>query len=272
MMQAPFTAGAANNSRCNLLEVDLLNGIMKQFLLLGGVTALLSGCVTTLAPHTPYLPVLQERGQAEARLATGAGGSELQVGYQATDKLVIHAGLLKSGRAKAANDFRSADLGLGYYYLSPNGYWRLGMHAGGAYGAGSSGDGSCFECAERISTSKFSVRYTYGYLQPTVLLVNAKTTWGFGFRVGHAYYQQLDERRTDTTTGLSQLYEAAGHRSTFVQPMFQFSYRANSWLRLSTKFGIQRYLGAPSLRNEMNPLVAQAGVHFVLNKRAALRR
>lgn len=121
---------------------------MKR-LLLTPVAGLLSGCIYTLAPHTPYLPVIRDRGQAEARVSTGLNGSELQLGYQVTDKLVLHAALLSYGRSAAGNKFRSGDLGLGYYYNSPNGFWRLGMHAGLAHGSGASGNNGCFESATR---------------------------------------------------------------------------------------------------------------------------
>lgn len=49
---------------------------------------------------------------------------------------------------------------MGYYYASPNGYWRLGGHAGAAYGSGASGSSACFECGGTPGT-EYEVRYTY---------------------------------------------------------------------------------------------------------------
>ena len=232
---------------------------------------MLAGCTATLAPHTPYLPVLCSRGEAEARVGTGAGGSEVQLGYQATNRLVLHTGLLSYGRRAAGTYFLSADVGAGYYYPSPNGRWRLGMHAGLAYGSGTSGGNGCFECGSS-SFSKFDVRYAYAYVQPTVLLLeDARSTWGLAVMVGQAYYPQLDELRTDPTTGQIVFSEHGGHASTFVQPVFQFSYQARRWLRLSTKVGSQGFVGPTERLNATGRLVAQAGLHFVLGPRAAWR-
>ena len=58
---------------------------MRQHLLSVCGAAVLSGCAVTLAPHVPYLPMIRDRGQAEARFSTGFGGSELQLGYQISD-------------------------------------------------------------------------------------------------------------------------------------------------------------------------------------------
>ena len=241
---------------------------MKQLLLLAGAAGLLAGCAPTLAPHTPYIPVIREKGQFEARVATGLGGSELQLGYNITNRLVLHTGLLSTGRPARAKGFRSADLGLGYYYLSPNGFWRLGLHTGLAYGGGTSGSPSCFECVPGSISSEYDVRYTYGYVQPTVILLGgARHTWGFALRVGQAYYQQLDEKLTDFASGQTRLVTHPGHTSTFVQPVLQSTYQLLPWLLLSSKFGVQRFLGPSSRLNDMSSLVAQGSLHFVLRKR-----
>ena len=86
---------------------------MKQIILLSCVASILSGCAVTLAPHIPYLPMIRDKGQAEARLSTGFSGSELQLGYQVTDKLVLHTALLTKGTAQKGHKLHSADLGLG---------------------------------------------------------------------------------------------------------------------------------------------------------------
>ena len=232
---------------------------------------LLAGCTVTLAPHTPYLPVLRSRGEAEAHVGTGIGGSEVQLGYQATDRLVLHTGLLSYGRRTAGTHFLSADAGAGYYYPSPNGRWRLGMHAGLAYGSGTSGGNGCFECGSS-SFSKFDVRYAYAYVQPTVLLLeDARCTWGLAVMVGHTYYSQLDELRTNPTTNQVVFSAHGGHTSTFVQPMFQFSYQARRWLTLSTKVGSQGFVGPPERLDATGRLVAQVALHFVVGPRAARR-
>ena len=243
---------------------------MQRFIIALG-TGLLAGCTVTLAPHTPYLPVLRGRGEAEARVGTGIGGSEVQLGYQATDRLVLHTGLLSYGRRAAGTYFRSADAGAGYYYPFPNGRWRLGLHAGLAYGSGTSGGNGCFECGNS-SFSKFDVRYAYAYVQPTVLLLeDARCTWGLAVMVGQTYYSRLDELRTNPATGQVLFSAHGGHTSTFVQPIFQFSYQARRWLTLSTKVGSQRFVGPPERLNATGQLVAQAGLHFVVGPRAARR-
>ena len=197
---------------------------MKKFALLVLATALLVGCAPTLAPHTPYLPMLRARGNTEVRVATGFGGSELQLGYQATSRLVLHASLLDYRRLRTGQGFRSGDLGLGYYYLLPNGFWRLGMHGGLAYGSGTSGSASCFECAASSRySSEYDLRYTYAYLQPTVLMLkDARRTWGFALRLGQTYYHRLSEVRTEDAAGQPQFFTYAGHTSTFVQPVRRY--------------------------------------------------
>ncbi len=241
---------------------------MKKFALLGLAAALLAGCAPTLAPHTPYLPMLRARGNTEVRVATGFGGSELQLGYQATSRLVLHTSLLDYRRLRTGRGFRSVDLGLGYYYLSPNGFWRLGMHGGLAYGSGTSGSASCFECvASNRYSSEYDLRYTYAYLQPTVLMLkDARQTWGFALRVGQTYYHRLSEVRTEGATGQSQFFAYAGHTSTFVQPMLQCIYQVRPWLGLSGRFGVQGCLGPRNVLNNMAPFVVQVGVHLLVGK------
>ena len=243
---------------------------MRLQILLAFGTGLLVGCAPTLAPHTPYLPVLRDQGRAEARLSTGIGGSQLQLGYQLTNQLVLHTELLSAGRPITAKGFYSAGLGAGYYYLSPNGRWRLGTHAGLAYGRGTSGSSSCFECGGSGIGSEYAVRYTYGYVQPTVLLLeDEQRTWGFALRLGQTYYHQLQAVRTDNVTGQKQILNYPGHRSTFVQPTFQYSHQIRHWLVISGAIGAQSFLGSPRALNNMNSAVVQAGLHFVISKQAA---
>ena len=238
-----------------------------KFVLITLVAGLLVGCAPTLAPHSPYIPVLRERGEAEVRLGTGIGGSELQLAYQATDNLVLHGGLLHLGRPNSGRVFRSAELGAGYYYLSPNQIWRLGIHGGFAYGSGKSGS-SCFDCAAVDRYSKYSVRYTYAYVQPTVIFMEGERhSWSLAMRVGQTYYHQLNEQRYADRMPEPQLYSHAGRSATFVQPMFQTDYRLRRWLRLSSRFGIQGFWGEQSPLNNVEPFVVQGAVHFIVNTR-----
>ena len=229
---------------------------------------LLTGCAPTLVPHTAYLPTIRDRGQAEIRVSTGFNGSELQAGYQATDKMVLHAALLnyRNRRSGDGKGFRSADLGAGYYYASPNGNWRLGGHAGVAYGSGTSGSSSCFECSG--PGSEYSVRYTYAYIQPTVLLLEGNQTWGVGLRVGRAYYHRLTELSADTVGGPIQTLEYTGRLTTFLQPTFQFSRQIVPWLAFSGSFGVQGFWRDSGRPDHINPFVGQAAVHFVVGKRS----
>ena len=240
---------------------------MKQVLPAFAI-GLLVGCAPTLIPHAAYLPLIRDRGQAEARLSTGLNGSELQMAYQATDKLVLHAALLnyRHGRSGDGKGFRSADLGVGYYYNSPNGFWRLGGHAGMAYGGGTSGSSTCFECSG--PGSEYRVRYTYAYVQPTVLLLEGNQAWGFGLQVGRAYYHRFTKVGADTLRGPILTTSYAGHQVTFVQPTFQYSYRVRRWLAFSGTFGSQGFLANTGALDRVNPLVGQLGIHFVLNKRS----
>ena len=146
--------------------------IMAEKYLVAGLTAtLLTGCAPTLVPHTAYLPTIRDRGQAEIRVSTGFNRIELQAGYQASDKLILHAALLNywNRRSGDGKGFRSIDLGAGYYYASPNGHLRLGGYAGTTYGSGTSGSSACFECGGTPGT-EYEVCYTCAYVQPTVLL------------------------------------------------------------------------------------------------------
>lgn len=242
---------------------------MKHKLLLVMGSGLLWGCASTLAPHTPYLPVIRDRGQAEARVSTGLNGSEMQVGYQITDKLVLHAALLDFGavRPNPASRFQSADMGLGYYYNSPNGIWRLGMHAGAAYGRGNSTAGGCFDCRPDSldNSSSFAVRYTYGYVQPTVIFQeDDRRTWGLGLRIGQVYYHQLDEVRTFLISRKVQRFDYAGRTSTFIQPTFQYSYKLSRLLTVSGTFGSQTFLENFKAVGGINPLIGQLGVHLTV--------
>jgi hypothetical protein len=248
---------------------------MKQLVLLLIGAGLLAGCAVTLAPHTPYIPVVRDRGQAEARLSTGLNGTELQLGYQLTNHLVLNTSLLSYRNPGKGNGFRAAELGLGYHYHSPNGFWRLGTHAGLSYGRGSSGGNGCFECAsaDSLSTSSaFDMRYIYAYVQPTAILLDGNRSWGFGLRVGQTYYQQLNEVRTFSISGRTQTFDYAGRTSTFVQPTFMMSWRLQRWLALSSSLGIQGFLGPYARLNSINPFVAQASLHLVVNTRLAARR
>lgn len=232
----------------------------------------LVGCARTLVPHTVYIPLVKDRGQAEVRISTGTNASEVQAGYQATDRLVVHLALLNKGRLGADKGFRSADVGLGYYFELPNGRWRLGGHVGVASGGGSSGStGACFECVGPGSASEYRVRYSYAYVQPTVLLVEGTRSWGIGLRVGRAYYHRFDRMRADTLGGPIRTMQYTGRQATFVQPTFQFGFQVSRWLALSTVFGLQGFVGVPQADSNMSSFVGQIGAHLLLSKRAAAR-
>ena len=148
----------------------------------------------------------------------------MQAGYQASDKLILHAAPLnyRNRRSGDGKGFRSIDLGAGYYYASPNGYLRLGGYVGAAYGSGTSGSSACFEYGGTPGT-EYEVCYNCAYVQPTALLQTTNQTWGFGLRMGHAYYHELIELRAEVLGGPILATSYAGHQGTFVQPTFQCS-------------------------------------------------
>ncbi|SFQ39767.1 hypothetical protein [Hymenobacter arizonensis] len=216
------------------------------------------------------MPVIRDKGQGEAALATGLNGTELKAGYQLTDKLIVHTSLLQYGLLRDVNKFRSADLGVGYYYNSPNGFWRLGMHTGAAYGSGKSAGGGGFDSTGPIVSSDYNLRYSYAYVQPTVLLLDNRKTWGIGVRFGRAYYHRFTLLRTDSTGGPTQNINYAGRQAAFVQVSAQHSYQLSRWLMLSGSFGAQGYLNKPTAIGDMPPFVGQVGIHFLLSNRSAL--
>ncbi len=240
----------------------------KRLLLTCLLPGVVSGCAVTLAPHAPYLPMIRDRGQAEARLSTGLIGSELQLGYQVTDKLVLHTALLVKGRTQNSHKLRSVDLGLGYYYTSPNGFWRLGMHGGLASGGGKSYvSGTGFEGSAPIPPVDYRVRYTYAYVQPTVHLQEDRHTWSFGLRVSQVYYHRLTRTGADTLGGVVNTQDYRGTQVGFLQSVFQYGYRVSPLVSLSTTFGAQ------ALLHDQRPFislssaaVAQVGVHLTLRE------
>ena len=241
---------------------------MKPLLLFVCGTALLSGCAVTLAPHVPYLPVIRDRGQAEARVSTGFSGSELQLGYQLSDKVVVHGALLAKGRARNGTKLYSGDLGLGYYYSSPNGFWRFGVHGGLASGGGnSSGGGGSFEGSDPTPPVDYRVRYTYAYVQPTMHLHKNRQTWSFGLRLGRTYYHQLMRTGADTVGGLVSTRSYGGTQVPFGQTAFQYSYRASPLVHLSTTFGTQALLhGQRPFVSMSSAIIAQIGVQLTLHE------
>ncbi|OGX82591.1 hypothetical protein BEN47_04220 [Hymenobacter lapidarius] len=219
--------------------------------------------------------MIRDRGQAEARLSTGFSGTELQAGYQVTDKLVVHTALLTYGRAQGSHKLRSADLGLGYYYNSPNGFWRLGMHGGLATGGGRSGSsGASFEGSEATPAVDYRVRYTYAYVQPTIHLMEDRQTWSFGLRVGRAYYHRFTQVGADTLGGPVNTVDYGGRQLSFLQAGFQYGYRLSPRVNLSTTFGAQAFIGngGPVEVGMSSGLVGQVGVHFTLRELPKLRR
>ena len=241
---------------------------MRQLLLSVCGAAVLSGCAVTLAPHVPYLPMIRDRGQAEARLSTGLGGSELQLGYQISDKLIVHGALLTKGRAQNGTRLYSGDLGLGYYYTSPNGFWRFGMHGGVASGGGESGvSGAGFEGSYPTPPVDYRVRYTYAYVQPTVHLLEDRQTWSFGLRLGRAYYHRFARMSADTIGGVVKTMDYGGTQVPFVQSVFQYGYRVSPLLTFSTTFGAQALLPNQLLFvNMSSAFVGQVGVHLTLRE------
>ena len=83
--------------------------MVEKYLVAGLTVTLLTGCAPTLVPHTAYLPTIRDRGQAEIRVSTGFNRIELQAGYQASDKLILHAALLnyRKRRSGDGKGFRS---------------------------------------------------------------------------------------------------------------------------------------------------------------------
>ena len=252
---------------------------MKHFLLVSCIGSVLSGCAVTLAPHIPYLPTIRNRGQAEARLSTGFSGSELQLGYQVTDKLVVHTALLIKGRAQIGHKLHSADVGVGYYYSSPNGLWRLGMHGGLASGGGKSYvSGESFEGSFPTPPIDYRVRYTYAYVQPTVHLHADRHTWSLGLRVSRAYYHRFTQMRADTIGGMINTLSYGGTQVPFAQAVLQYGYRVSPLISLSATCGAQALLPTRTLLGDPEPLtsmssafVGQVGVHLTLRELAKRR-
>ena len=247
---------------------------MKHSVLLVLTGLSISGCVSTLVPHTAYLPSVQRKGDIEAKLASNLNLSRVegQAGYQLTEQLVLHTAVLGTRRSGSGRGFLSAELGAGYYRVSPNGLWRLGLDAGVAQGGGrSSSPTSCFECAgDRYPYSeKYQVRYSYGYVQPTVQLKTHNLTWGVAFRIGQAYYHRLEEMRMDSSNSPVQTLSHSGHLAAFVQPTFQLRDQIRPWLAASVNISFVEYLGPASRLDNANPMVTQLGVHLMLNKRDA---
>jgi hypothetical protein len=182
--------------------------------------------------------------------------------------------LLTKGRAQNGTRLYSADLGAGYYYSSPNGFWRLGVHGGLASGGGrSSTSGASFEGSAPAPPADYRVRYTYAYVQPTVHLHDDRQTWSFGLRLGQAYYHRFTQVSADTLGGMVNTYNYGGAQVPFVQPVFQYAYRVSPVVHLSTSFGAQ------ALLTEQRPfvdfgsaVVAQVGLHLTLQELPKLRR
>jgi len=239
---------------------------MRQLLLSVCGAAVLSGCAVNLAPTTPYIPVIQERGQAEVKLSSSitAKQLELQLGYQLTDRVVLHASGLSLSRKKRGTRFGSVDLGLGYYFPLRNERWRLGTHAGLAYGGGDSGADFCFDCNGPLFFYKS--RYSYAYLQPTAIFTNGDESWGLGLRVSQAYFHQLDEERTEILLSGSgtELFDRSGNTFTFLQPTFQFSQRLRNKIQLSGSVGVQTSISKRSFLDLVNPFIAQVNLHFLI--------
>lgn len=244
---------------------------MKPLLLLPAV-ALFAGCVTTLVPHAPYLPAVEKKGEVEVQVASNLllSKADLQVGYQATGHWVLHTAFMGTRSSGRDAGFLSGELGAGYYYTSPREGWRLGLDAGVAHGGGSSSRSGCFECAGDpfpLSES-YRVRYTYGYVQPTVLLKTGQFSWGLALRLGRACYHQLDEVRVDSAGSRAQEFSYAGHQSVFVQPAFLLRYQIRPWLLASGSLSGVNFWGPYSRLDIAISPVTQLSVQFVLGKSA----
>ena len=125
-------------------------------------------------------------------MATNLNLSRLEglAGYQLTDWGVLRTAGLGTRRSGSGRGFLSAELGAGYYYALPNGLWRLGLDAGVARGGGqSTSPSSCFECAGHRYPypEAYRVRYSSGYVQPTVQLKTNDITWSVALRLGQTY-------------------------------------------------------------------------------------
>lgn len=264
------TAAASLSSNQPLPPSAWLPGLgTKLNLLMALATGLLVGCAPTLTPHTLYMPTVRNRGEAELRVASGSSGTEAQLGYQATDRLVVHTAVLYKANQNSGKNFRSADVGLGYYRPSATGRWRIGAHVGVATGRGFSGNDNFWLDVHPDEYSQFTVGYTYGYLQPTALFRVREFTLGMGMRIALAQYHRLDETRFDYLGGQQVTFDHAGHNAAFLQPMVQASFRVLPWLGLSASGGFQFHVGPRNRLNDLYPVIAQAGVHFVLSKPAA---
>ena len=247
--------------------VELLLTSMKSLLFPALAALLLAGCAPTIAPHVPYLPLLRHKGQAEARATLGLLGkkAEFQLGYQATDRLVLHTALFKYGALTNGEGFRSAELGAGYYRPIANDRWRLGLHAGLATGRGASGERFCHGCDG--PNPSYSVGYTYAYLQPTALLQAKKLTVGLGLRLAQARYHRLTESQVVFSGSQPPPVSYASHYSAFAQPVAQLSYRVLPWLALSGAGGLQFFLGRYHRFDSVDPVVGQVGLHVLLGPR-----
>ena len=248
-------------------RTHLLLAIMKCLLPPALAVAAITGCAPTIAPHVPYLPLLQRKGQVEARATVGPTGkkAEFQLGYQATDRLVLHAALFKYGTLTNGEGFRSAELGAGYYRPIANNRWRLGLHAGLATGRGTSGERFCHGCDG--PNPSYSVGYTYAYLQPTALLQAKKLTVGLGLRLAQARHHRLIESQFVFPDSQLPPVSHAAHYSAFAQPVVQFSYRVLPWLALSGAGGLQFVLGRYHRFDSVDPLVGQVGMHVLVGTR-----
>lgn len=135
-------------------------------------------------------------------------GVKVQTDYPVNYRLVVHKVLLGYGRPGTSKGVHSAEAGLGDYYSSPNGVWRLGGHGGWSTARALRGAKSGSNASARARNTACVT--THAYIQPTVLVAPGNGVRGFGLRVGPAYYRRLDQLLADTLGGPIRTTQFAG--------------------------------------------------------------
>jgi hypothetical protein len=92
-------------------------------------------CAPAYRPPTPFVPLLQEQGDAHLGLHLGTGGAQLDGAYAVTPSFALRTGVQVAGYT-SDGAYTVGTLGAGFYGASENLAWGVTLVGGGGYSRG----------------------------------------------------------------------------------------------------------------------------------------
>ena len=229
---------------------------MKKILWLSiTVMLFISSCSFIYVPNAANIPLIGQKGEAQASVLAGTSNFDAQGAYGITDKISVMVNTSFSNRERGANVKDSsvlhkhslAEAAFGYYKkIGRSG--RLEVYGGGGYG-----NTEDFDKGNNSFYVNANGKYAKFFIQPNIGSVSNIFDGGMSLRFCYVNYFDFNYSNIDYTA----------QKSMFIEPVLtgKIGYKN---VKFITQFGFS----IPVLKNDLvtfNPLILNIGLNFKIN-------